>query len=92
MAILAAASLIIALSIWGFDYYRLDLAGRAESPLHPLLRPSGSVGLRLGMLGMALYGVLFLYPIRKRWSGWARSAKRATGWIFTCWWESRLRS
>ena len=80
VAIFAAASLIIALSIWGFDYYRLDLAGRAESPLHPLLRPSGSVGLRLGMLGIALYGVLFLYPIRKRWK-WLGSIGKTRHWL-----------
>jgi hypothetical protein len=80
VAILAAASLIIALSIWGFDYYRLDLAGRAESPLHPILRPSGSVGLRLGMLGIALYGVLFLYPIRKRWR-WLGSIGKTRHWL-----------
>ena len=80
VAILAAASLIIALSIWGFDYYRLDLAGRAESPLHPMLRPSGSVGLRLGMLGIALYAVLFLYPIRKRWR-WLGSIGKTRHWL-----------
>ena len=80
VAILAAASLIIVLSIWGFDYYRLDLAGRAESPLHPLLRPSGSVGLRLGMLGIALYAVLFLYPIRKRWR-WLGSIGKTRHWL-----------
>jgi hypothetical protein len=80
VAIFAAASLIIVLSVWGFDYYRLDLAGRAESPLHPLLRPSGSVGLRLGMLGMALYGVLFLYPIRKRWR-WLGSIGKTRHWL-----------
>ncbi|MBZ5636909.1 MAG: hypothetical protein LAO55_27615 [Acidobacteriia bacterium] len=80
VAILAAASLIVALSIWGFDYYRLDLAGRAESPLHPMLRPSGSVGLRLGMLGIALYAVLFLYPIRKRWR-WLGSIGKTRHWL-----------
>ena len=80
VAIFAAASLIIALSFWGFDYYRLDLAGRAESPLHPLLRPSGTIGLRLGMLGIALYGVLFLYPIRKRWR-WLGSIGKTRHWL-----------
>ena len=80
VAIVAAASLIIALSIGGVDYYRLDLAGRAESPLHPLLRPSGTIGLRLGMLGIALYGVLFLYPIRKRWK-WLGSIGKTRHWL-----------
>ena len=80
LAILAAGSLIIALAVWGFDYYRLDLSGRAESPLHPLLRPSGTVGLRLGILGVGLYSVLFLYPIRKRWK-WLASIGKTRHWL-----------
>ena len=79
-AIVAAASAITALSVYGFDYYGLDLAGRAESPLHPVLRPSGTIGLRLGMLGFGLYCVLFLYPIRKRWK-WLASIGKTRHWL-----------
>jgi len=62
---------IAALSIYGFSYYRLSLEERPQSPVHGLLRPSGTIGLKLGMIGLALYGILFLYPIRKRvkWLG-----------------------
>ncbi|MGA7412357.1 MAG: hypothetical protein WBW33_17900 [Bryobacteraceae bacterium] len=60
-----SVSLIIALGVYGFSYYRLGLEDRPLSPLHPLLRPSGTIGLRLGMLGVILFCVLFLYPIRR---------------------------
>jgi hypothetical protein len=75
LAWLLAAGFVLAISIYGFPYYRLDLAERAESPLHGALRPSGPVGLRLGMLGVALFAVLFLYPVRKYWPWLARIGK-----------------
>ena len=74
-AIFAAAGVIVALSIYGYPYYRLDLAARLASPLHPILKPSGMVGLRLGMLGLFLYFLLFLYPVRKRWPWLGRIGK-----------------
>jgi hypothetical protein len=80
LAILAALTLIVTLSVAGFDYYRLDLTARADSSWHPVLRPSGSVGLRLGMLGFVLYCVLFLYPIRKRWK-WLASIGKTRHWL-----------
>jgi hypothetical protein len=75
-----AASFIVWLTLYGYDYYRLDLTGRVESPLHPVLRPSGSLGLRLGMLGVALFGVLFLYPLRKRWR-WLSTIGKTKHWL-----------
>ncbi len=67
----AAIVSVAAISVYGFSYYRLSLEQRPFSPLHGLLKPSGSVGLRLGMIGLGLYCVLFLYPVRKRvkWLG-----------------------
>ena len=47
-------------------YYLLDLHGRARDPLHPLLRPSGPVGLAFGIAGAALFVFMWLYPLRKR--------------------------
>jgi hypothetical protein len=75
-----AAALFAGLTFVGFDYYRLDLAGRAESELHPLLRPSGTIGLRLGMLGVAMFFVIFLYPLRKRWR-WLASIGSTRHWL-----------
>ena len=70
--IAAAAALLAALLIAGFSYYTLSLEERPYSPLHSQLRSSGTVGLRLGILGVAMFAVLFLYPLRKRWKWLAR--------------------
>lgn len=50
----------------GFSYYRLPLAERAYHPLNRELRPSGAVGIKLGLLGVASFLGIFLYAIRKR--------------------------
>jgi hypothetical protein len=63
---LAAAALIVYLGVHGYSYYRLSLEDRPLSPLHGELRPSGGIGLKLGMLGVILYAILFLFPLRKR--------------------------
>ena len=67
-----AISLIAALSIYGFSYYTLGTVDRPFSPKHDLLRPSGGIGLKLGFLGLAMFLVIFLYPLRKRWDWLAR--------------------
>jgi hypothetical protein len=35
---------------------------------HALLKPSGRIGIKLGMLGVGMFLVIFLYPLRKRWT------------------------
>jgi hypothetical protein len=62
----AAVAAIVYLAVHGYPYYRLSLEDRPFSPLHNELRPSGGIGLKLGMLGVGLYAILFLYPLRKR--------------------------
>ncbi len=64
----AAVVLIFALAIYGFDYYTLDPTLRPYSPKHTLLAPSGVIGLKLGLLGLGMFCVIFLYPLRKRWA------------------------
>jgi hypothetical protein len=70
--IAAGMTLVVILIASGASYYTLSLEERPYSPLHAQLRSSGAVGLRLGILGMAMFGVLFLYPLRKRWQWLAR--------------------
>ena len=60
-------ALIAAISIYGFNYYTLGSADRPFSPKHPLLKPSGPIGLKLGFLGLGMFLVIFLYPLRKKW-------------------------
>jgi hypothetical protein len=45
---------------------------RPFSPKHHILRPSGSIGIKLGFLGTAMFFAIFLYPLRKRWQWLAR--------------------
>jgi hypothetical protein len=80
LAWLAAAGLICGLLFYGFSYYRLNIEDRPFSPLHSLLRPSGTIGLRLGMLGTAMFFVLFTYPLRKRWR-WMSSLGKTRHWL-----------
>lgn len=54
------------LALWGGSYYATPLSGRAHHPLYPWLKPSGSVGRILGILGTAMMLLIFLYSARKR--------------------------
>ena len=75
-----AASLIVALTLYGFDYYFLDLTQRPYSPKHLILKPNGSLGLGLGFFGFALFLGIFLYPLRKRWD-WLRRIGSTKHWL-----------
>lgn len=66
LAWICAVVAVASVAIHGMPYYQLDLAARAHSPLHAELRPSGTTGIRLGLAGLGLFSVLFLYAIRKR--------------------------
>jgi hypothetical protein len=65
-------TLIIGLAIYGFSYYTLGSAERLSSPKHMLLKPSGAIGVKLGFMGLAMFLVIFLYPVRKLWPWLAR--------------------
>lgn len=75
-----AIALLLALAVYGFDYYTLDAAQRPLSPKHVLLKPSGSIGVKLGMLGLLMFLAIFLYPIRKRWP-WLAKQGNAKHWL-----------
>lgn len=62
----AAAFLLLAsIAIYGADYYILPLDQRPYSVKHELLRPSGTIGLKLGIFGTVLFFIIFLYALRK---------------------------
>src|SRR6201987_94138 len=73
-------TLIVALTVHGFDYYSLGAADRPFSPKHHALRPSGRIGVNLGILGFAMFLVIFLYPLRKRWN-WLRLQGNSKHWL-----------
>jgi hypothetical protein len=78
--ICAAVALTLALAIYGFDYYRLDQAHRVLSPKHAYLKPSGTIGLRLAFLGVALFLLIYLYAILKHWS-WLSKQGNTRHWL-----------
>jgi hypothetical protein len=66
VAILTGAAMLGYVS-WAGRYYLLPLWERPETPLHALLRPSGSVGHPLGWVGAGMIVVgVFIYSSRKR--------------------------
>ncbi len=75
-----AIALVLALAAYGFDYYLLSAADRPFSPKHHLLKPSGVIGIKLGMLGLGLFLLIFLYALRKR-IGWLARRGKARHWL-----------
>jgi hypothetical protein len=73
-------TILLALAVYGFNYYTLGPAARPLSPKHDLLKPSGTIGLKLGILGMLVFMGIFLYPIRKRWP-WLSKKGSARHWL-----------
>jgi hypothetical protein len=75
-----AALLAVVLTVYGWDYYTLDQGQRPFSAKHADLKPSGKIGLRLGFLGLFLFAMVYLYPLRKRWYALGRIGK-TTNWL-----------
>src|SRR5262252_1943752 len=74
------ATLIVSLSVYGWDYYILSSEDRPFSPKHFALRPSGAIGLKLGFLGLIMFLIIFLYPLRKHWS-WLMKKGSSKHWL-----------
>ena len=76
--LLLFVALLVAISIIGLPYYMLPVAERVRSPFHPWLKPAGYVGQSAGLLAIAIFIFLWLYPIRKkaRWLAWTGSVAR----------------
>lgn len=68
IAYVIAIALIVGIAAYGFDYYTASAHERPFMAKHALLKPSGKIGVKLGMLGFAMFLVIFLYPLRKRWA------------------------
>jgi hypothetical protein len=70
---------VLATAIW-LPYYLAPVGQRVRHPLHELLRPSGDVGQSFGVLALALFLFLWLYPFR-RMLGSARGLGSVGGWL-----------
>lgn len=79
-AIAIAVLVVLAIAAYGSDYYWLSLSERPFSPKHFLLKPSGKIGVSLGLLGFSLFLVIFLYPLRKRIK-WLAMRGSARHWL-----------
>jgi hypothetical protein len=73
-------TLIAGIFIYGFNYYTLNSTERPFSAKHVLLKPSGSIGVKLGFLGVAMFLAIFLYPLRKRWA-WLSRQGSSKHWL-----------
>jgi hypothetical protein len=62
---MAALIFCVSVALYGFDYYRLPRELRPFSDKHELLRPSGRIGINLGILGTVLFLIIFMYAFRK---------------------------
>jgi len=65
LAIAASVLLLASIAVYGADYYFLPLDQRPFSDKYEQLRPSGIIGINLGVLGTVLFFIIFLYALRK---------------------------
>jgi hypothetical protein len=80
LAWLTALAVILVIAGYGFNYYTLSMAERPFSPKHEALRPSGPIGVKLGMLGVFMFFLIYLYPLRKKW-GWLARQGNSRHWL-----------
>jgi hypothetical protein len=80
IAYLLATVGTIGLLVYGFSYYWSSPEQRALSAKHVYLKPSGAIGLRLGMLGFLLFLFIYLYPLRKKWA-WLGRQGSSRRWL-----------
>jgi hypothetical protein len=69
-----------ALLVYGLDYYLRAQLDRPYHPRHWTLRPSGQIGLSLGIFGLVLFCLIFLYPLRRRWR-WLGNLGNSRHWF-----------
>lgn len=72
--------LVGAFCAYGFNYYTLSSTERPFSPKHALLKPSGAIGANLGIFGVLLFFLIYLYPLRKKW-GWLAKQGNSRHWL-----------
>lgn len=77
---LLALAIVLVIAGYGLNYYTLSAADRPFSPKHDALRPSGPIGIKLGMFGVFLFFLIYLYPLRKKW-GWLARQGNSRHWL-----------
>ena len=80
IAYLIVSGLTLIQVAYGLRYYMLSQAERALSPRHAFLKPSGTIGLHLGMVAFVLFLIVYIYPLRKFWP-WLGRQGNARHWL-----------
>src|ERR1700682_443941 len=80
LAWLAAVAVVLVIAGYGFNYYTLGMERRPFPPKHGALRPSGTIGVNLGMVGVLMFFLIYLYPLRKKW-GWLARQGNSRHWL-----------
>lgn len=80
LAWMLALAFVLVIAGYGMNYYTLSAAERPFSPKHQLLRPSGTIGVKLGMVGVFMFFLIYLYPLRKKW-GWLGRMGNSRHWL-----------
>ena len=71
-----------AVCLVGWPYYSLPMGARVRSPLHPWLKSSGYIGQSAGLLALAIFLFLWLYPLRKKFR-WLAFTGTIARWLDT---------
>ncbi|HKM65579.1 MAG TPA: hypothetical protein VJX70_00305 [Candidatus Acidoferrum sp.] len=77
---LVSLAIVLVIAGYGLNYYTLSSVERPLSPKHDLLKPSGSIGIKLGLFGVLLFFLIYLYPLRKKW-GWLGRQGNSRHWL-----------
>jgi hypothetical protein len=80
LAWLLALAVVLVIAGYGLDYYTLGSLDRPYSPKFEQLKPSGTIGIKLGMFGVFLFFLIYLYPLRKKW-GWLARQGNSRHWL-----------
>src|SRR5271169_1776985 len=80
LAWLLALAVVLVIAGYGLNYYTLSAVDRPYSPKHDQLKPSGTIGIKLGMFGVFLFFLIYLYPVRKKW-GWLARQGNSRHWL-----------
>ena len=70
----------MAVALEGYSFYSLPQMEKARHEAYDLFRPSGEIGIKLGVIGGALFALIYLYPVRKRWP-WLRKIGNTKHWL-----------
>jgi len=74
------AVFLVGLNLFGLQYYLLPKAEQVRHPLHVWLRPSGYLGQGAGVLALAIFMFLWLYPLRKKFR-WLAFTGTVSKWL-----------